>query len=332
MPLKSRSTGLLTADEWLDLPDAPEDGIVFGNDDEALIESSSKNLIEGPPKNFKTALVMSLLLRASKGETAYSQLPLYSRKPRHVLYLHGELSKRQIRKRTAAAARGMAGPFNNFLQVRDLDAHLINNPGQTIIKRYVQQARERFGPAGDIDVVFDPWQSFIKGHDENNFMEISKATGFIDQMIVDHRLTVWIPTHTGKDGSRGTRGHSSINGWRDALIKTQRKNDILTVTVEPRWAAPQEPFTLRFDDGQMISSDGLKWSPRAKEVREVIGKHGSGGVICRATLGSILKLDSDQLRKLLYALKRERAITYSDSSVTIYAESPLDDAPGRNPQ
>lgn len=314
MPPKSRSTGLLTADEWIELPDEPIEGVVFGSPDEEIIEDGSKNIVEGNPKAFKTTFVQSLLLPASKGQTSYPQMPLFS-KPRRVLYLHGEMSKRQIKKRTSCAARGLGRPLNNFLQVRDLDAHLINSNGQTVIERYVREA-------APTDIVFDPWQSFIRGHDENNFVEVSKATSFIDRLIVEHSLTVWLPTHTGKDATKGTRGHSSIDGWRDAKIKLVRKNDLLTVTVEPRWAPPLEPFTLRFEDGQMVPTNGQKWSPQAKRIRAIAQEH--GGTVSRQILGTALSLEPEALRKVLYRVSRDGAISYSDTEVKVRAESPLD--------
>lgn len=308
--LKSRSTGVLSAQEWLDLADDPTDGIVFGTSEDEIIEMGTKNAIEGSPKCFKTTFLLTLLLAASKGKTAYPAMPLFGLKPRRVLYFHGEMSKRQIKKRTIGTSRGLERPLDNFFQVRDLDAHLLTTPGQGIIKRHIDEI-------GPTDVAFDPWQSFIKGHNENDGQEVSKAANFIDQLILDKDVTVWLPVHTGKDSSRGMRGHSYLEGWRDGKIKLTRNKSTLTVNVEPRSSSAIDPFKLRFDEGQLVScgADGTAWSPQAVKIREVVER--AGGKVRREDVGTALGLEGDALRKALGRAEKDGAIIVSSGHIAL---------------
>ena len=91
-------------------------------------------------------------------------------------------------------------------------------------------------------LVIDPWQSFISGYDENSFEHTSQATNFLDQLSVEQGgLTIFMPVHTGKDQSKGARGHSSLAGWRDTLIRlipVAKDDKSIKVQIRPRWGQP----------------------------------------------------------------------------------------------
>ena len=239
---------ILTAQEWIDLElSNDEQGVVLGTTQNALVRPATKNLIVAPEKSFKTTFLLRLMAGLSCGETVFPMLPV-ARK-RRVLYLHGELSTAEIKDRTRPAFSDLSEPYTEFFQGRMIDGHLIEESGQKSITEILRGYRPD-------DLVIDPWQSFIQGYDENSFKDMSKAISFCNQLIEDSAITLWIAFHFGKEASRGPRGHSSINGWRDTLFKLRRDGDCATVTVEPRWATPPKPFWLRRTGGTMALETG----------------------------------------------------------------------------
>jgi hypothetical protein len=302
---------ILTAEQWLTLPmDTDEERIVLGSASQPIIRTLTKNLIEGPEKSFKTSFLLRLMLGVSCGLTVYSPLPVL--RPRKVLYIHGELSRPEIQERTRSAVVGLKRPLDNFFQVRDLRVHLIQHDNQ----RHLREIIEEVEPD---DLVLDPWQSFIVGHDENEYKEVSRACAYLDRLIEDYGLTVHLATHTGKDRRRGTRGHSVLAGWRDTLTKLERGNGQarVTVNIEPRWAAPVNPFTLEFNGGTLIEP-GFTISPftkQAEAIRAVVTMN--GGKATREMVSQALGIGAVALRQALKRASDSGAIKLVDEDVTL---------------
>jgi hypothetical protein len=306
--MNAKTTGIMTAEEWLDRNfELSETDIIIGSTNQAIIRPLTKNIIEGSWKSFKTTFALRLMLGLSCGETVFEKLPVL--RCRKALYVHGELSPPEIRERTQSAVVGLPRPLDNFLEVRDLRIHLIQPQGQSQLREILDKARPD-------DLVLDPWQSFIIGSDENEFRDMSQATRFIDNLIADYSLSVHICTHTGKDPTRGTRGHSVIAGWRDTLIKLERKgSELVTVTIEPRWAARVEPFNLKFTYGTLLDTDAELFTKQARDIRRVITTN--GGRASKEQVGTALSLDGDALRKALSRAAMRRAIVVNGDDVTL---------------
>jgi hypothetical protein len=165
------------------------------------------------------------------------------------------------------------------------------------------------------DLVLDPRQGFIPGLDENEFRDVSKATHFMDQLIEDFGVTIYLVTHTGKDHSRGTRGHSSLNGWRDTLFALDRKNGLVTVTVQPRWAAPVEPYNLEFRDGTVWSTEKSGFTRQANDIRKFL--ENSHGHSTKERIGAHLNKNGDALRKALKRAVEANAIAIDGNQVRL---------------
>ena len=301
---------ILTAEQWLDFPTGTDEKrIVIGSTTQPTIRTQTKNLIEGTEKSFKTSFLLRLMLGLSCGTTVYSPLPVI--RARKVLYIHGELSPPEIKERTKSAVEGLS-PLNNFFQGRDFRAHLIESAGQAVLRRLI----EKVNPD---DLVLDPWQSFIIGRDENEYKEISIACRFLDRVIEDHKLTVYLPTHTGKDPRRGTRGHSVLAGWRDTLIRLKRAKteSKVSVTVEPRWAAPLDPFTLKFEQGTLVDPGYpiCSFTKQAEAIRQIIISQ--NGKATRDEVGRALGLGADALRQALKRAADSGAVTLTGEEVTL---------------
>jgi hypothetical protein len=309
----------LTADDWASADFSNEDaGAIIGldnPDDEAIVGAKTKNMVEAPEKSFKTASLMRMLIGASVGKTVYPMLPF----PRStfVYYMHGELSRREIKKRTKSAMQDLSGPFTNFHQGRKGKSHFIDADGQQVLHDLIAR-RVKHAPAGMARVfVPDPWQSFITGYDENSFKDMSKATDFLDSLIEEFNLTMFLPIHLGKDHSKGARGHSTIAGWRDTRFRLEPNDpdepEYVTVTVTPRWGGRLEPFILRFNEGTMWPE--AKFRPQVTSIRKYVKTN--GGRVSTKALGSFLNLKEDSLRKALKRASDEGAIVVQGDEVTL---------------
>ena len=304
-------TRILTAEEWLTLDtNTDERSVVIGSSSQPIFRKFTKNLVEAPEKSFKTSFLLRLKLGVSQGITVYSALPVLC--SRRVLYVHGELSKPEIKERTASGVVSLSHPLDNFFQERDPRIHLIVESGQDQLRRMIDEVEPE-------DLVLDPWQAFIVGYDENEYKDVSRACNFVDRLIDEYKLTVDIATHTGKDPTRGTRGHSYLAGWRDTLTKLARPNgrSNVKVTVDPRWAAPLAPFTLEFKDGTLIEPGYTlpSFTRQVQSIRDVV--EASGGKVTRDVIGKALSLTPNALRQALKRASDSGAIKLNGEDVTL---------------
>jgi hypothetical protein len=310
-PKASPRSRILTAQEWMDLDLSGEEGTaIIGTRQNPLIRPGSRNFIEAAEKSFKTTFALKLALGLARGLTVFTELPIPERQ--RTLYLHGELGLAEIKARTIDAAQNLTGPWENMMQGRDLVAHLIEVEGQRAIRRLVEEHEPQI-------LVLDPWQSFITGYDENSFEHMSKATKFIDRLIEEFGVTVFLPIHLGKDPQRGARGHSTLAGWRDTRIQLRRHGQAITVTMEPRWATPPGPFVLDFEDGTLWSKGSPSWAGKTAKIRAFV--ESQNGITARKALEQHLGGSSDSVRKALDRAKRTGAIEIVDDVVRLPAKN-----------
>jgi RecA-family ATPase len=239
--------------------------VLIGTPSNSIIRPGTKNIVLAPEKTFKTTTVLRLAIGMASDYTVFPSLPV-ARAVR-VLYIHGEMTPKELDERRRAALRdiplkALAVGKSNFIDGRSLDAHLVNTPGQEAIRRVVRELNPNV-------LVLDPWQSFIAGCDENLFKDVSNATSFLDHLIAEQQgMTVLLVVHLGKNAGRGARGHSSLSGWRDTLIQLTKKDDkTIKVEVRPRWGEPAS-FKLKFDHGTMIEE--RLFSPQSARIRKFL--------------------------------------------------------------
>jgi hypothetical protein len=96
-PPKSDRRFILTLHEWSCVEFDSDDVPILGTSQNAVVRPGTKNIVEAAEKSFKTSLLYPLALGLACGETVYSELPVS--RAYKVLYLHGELSKREIAER-----------------------------------------------------------------------------------------------------------------------------------------------------------------------------------------------------------------------------------------
>ena len=298
---------VLSAEDWLNANfSVVESEVIVGTCETPLIRPLTKNLIQAPEKAFKTTFLMRLAMGISTGETVFSSLPVP--RPHRVLYLHGELSPAELKQRLKEASVGLKRPLDNFFQGRSLNANLLTSKGQDAILELGKQYEPEI-------VAFDPWQSFIPGADENVFKDVSIATAFMDKLIAEYAVTIFLAIHEGKDSSRGARGHSSLAGWRDTLFALRRKGTTLTVGVEPRWASPPEDLKLTFRDGTLWEGGAQGWKKQEEKIRALL--MANNGQLTRAQVGLGLGLDDSALRMALKRAHEHHAIELDGETVRL---------------
>jgi hypothetical protein len=303
----SKDRLIMSAEEWLNADFSDEESeVLIGSPCNALVRPLTKNLIQAPEKAYKTTLLLRLTLGLSSGETVFPSLPVC--RPQRVLYLHGELNSAELKERLRDAAQGLSRPLDQFFQGRSLTASLVTDEGQEVIRKLVEQFHPNV-------FVLDPWQSLIAGAEENSFKEMSVATRFLDQLIEDYGLTLFIAVHEGKDSSRGARGHSVIGGWRDTRFALKRNGTGLTVGVDPRWGTPPKPLKLNLRAGTLWEDNAPKWTKQAVSIRKLIEVN--GGSVTRDQLALGLELDEGALRMALSRAHASGAIEVDGDSIRL---------------
>lgn len=302
---------IMSAEEWLTADFQSQDSeMLIGTPGNALVRPLTKNLIQAPEKAYKTTFLLRLTLGLSSGETVFPSLPVC--RPQRVLYLHGELNPPELKERLRDAAQGLARPLEQFFQGRSLTASLVTEEGRRVIRELVEEYKPNV-------LVIDPLQSSIAGADENSFKEMSGATKFLDQLIEDHGLTLFIAVHEGKDAKRGARGHSVLAGWRDTRFVLKRNGTGLAVGVDPRWGTPPKPLKLTLCGGTLWEGNAPKWTNQAVSIRKLI--EANAGSVTREQLKFGLELDDSGLRMALKRAQESGAIDVDGEFVRLPVNS-----------
>ncbi len=142
----------------------------------------------------------------------------YKSKPCNVLYcalegeggIAGRISAFRIRhKKTAASVRYLVQPFN-LLQSTDITD--------------LAQAIKASGQGAEV-VILDTLNRATPGADENDSKSMGQIIATSKQLQTLVGGLVLLVHHTGKDTSKGLRGHSSLYAALDAAIEVRRDGD-----------------------------------------------------------------------------------------------------------
>jgi len=276
--------------------------VLIGSPTGVIVRPSTKTIIEGAEKSFKTTLMYRQAMGMAFGHTVYSKLPVAQAVK--VLYLHREIVVSELDERRDAAISTIPQELLDardefFLDGRSVDAHLIREKGQAAIRTLVRRHRPGL-------LVIDPWQQFIEGYDENSFKDTSQATEFMDRLIFEvPGMAIFLVAHQGKDRTRGMRGHSSLAGWRDNLIRVRRESKTslkATVSVSPRWTMAPFDFRVRLASGTMVEDE---FSPQTNNIREFVRAKGSAS---RTDIQAFLGISQEASKKAIQRAVDEQGI------------------------
>ncbi len=202
---------LLTADEVAALP--PIRWRVKG-----VIPADGMAAVYGPSASGKSFLTLDMLAAIADGREWYG----YRCNPAPVVYvcLEGEagLSQRlqairaRFGKDVGASMRFVTAPFQL------LDSNKVNELASVILDA---------GGAGAV-VVLDTLNRATPGADENSSQDMGRAVAASKALQARLGGLVILVHHTGKDATRGMRGHSSLFAALDAVVEVSRDGEART--------------------------------------------------------------------------------------------------------
>jgi len=108
-------------------------------------------------------------------------------------------------------------------------------------------------------VVFDTWSRSMPGGDENGAADTTQAIGVADRIRDELGAAVIAIHHTGKDPTKGARGHSSLFAAADAVITVADRVATIEKSRDGN-TGEQFPFDLQVvelgtdDDGEPVTS------------------------------------------------------------------------------
>jgi ABC-type dipeptide/oligopeptide/nickel transport system ATPase component len=222
-----------SADEFESLP-MPVGGKfkITSDDDFAAQESNLKWLVKG----FLPKANLGVLFGESGSGKSFAMLDLSAAICRGLEFWNGHrVSKGRVlyvvaegvsgfRQRIKAYCHQQAIPRIGMDVIYDITPNLTNVAQITDLISEIRQ-RESY----DL-IVMDTFAQVMAGADENNGLDVGNALAQCKRIANRCGAMVLLVHHSGKDASKGSRGHSSIKAACDVEIKVERSNDTRSIT------------------------------------------------------------------------------------------------------
>lgn len=180
----------------------------------------------GAPGGSKTFVSLELSLAVGSGTPWRG---LRTRRGR-VVYIAAEGAS-GLRNRVTAARRRLA-----LGDPRSVEFYLIPDvvrlvDGSDDVERLVETIRVAI-PAGVVDLfVLDTLSRAIAGRDENSAADMTEAIARADRLRSEFGAAVLLVHHSGKDETRGARGHSSLRAALDTELEVRKLGDSFALTL-----------------------------------------------------------------------------------------------------
>lgn len=228
-------TGLETASpEEFEVLEMPKGGKfkITSDDDFAAQESNLKWLVKG----FLPKANLGVLFGESGSGKSFAMLDLSAAICRGMEFWNGHrVTKGRVlyvvaegvsgfRQRIKAYCHQQAIPRIGMDVIYDVTPNLTNVAQITDLISEIRQ-REPY----DL-IVMDTFAQVMAGADENNGQDVGNALAQCKRIASRSGAMVLLVHHSGKDASKGSRGHSSIKAACDVEIKVERSNDTRSIT------------------------------------------------------------------------------------------------------
>ncbi len=187
---------------------------------EAVLPVQGVGVVYGPPQSGKSALVLSLVDALSHGKR------WFDREVKQLGVWYGALEGQSgLRQRVDALEVHAGAPLPKSAKFLFDALNLMNEDDVAALKTKIRAH-------GGADVlVIDTLACAMAGGDENSSRDMGKVVAAAKELQTLTGGLVLIVHHTGKDASRGMRGHSSLLAALDVAIHVQRFDDHRTWTL-----------------------------------------------------------------------------------------------------
>lgn len=203
---------LLTREELRDLP--PAEWLIAG-----ILPEASLALLYGMWATLKSFLALDFMLSIASGRDWQQR----QTKQGSVVYLVGEGVRGLPNRIDAWERRHGPVPSGSFHTV-PLAANLLRGDEADRLERTLADVQDlRL-------IVFDTYARHMPGGDENGPRDSGTVIAAIDRLRQNHNATALVIHHSGKDESKGERGHTSLPGAADVRMRLTRKGMSLSLT------------------------------------------------------------------------------------------------------
>ena len=249
---------------------------------DSLWFNSGVGILGGHAKVCKTQLAAEIAIAVASGHHALGRLPVSS--PGPVLFYGAEDALPMLRKRfdDLALARNLSlDTIPLFL----LDVPLLSLDRTDHLHR-LRAAVKLLHPRL---LILDPLVRIAR-LDENSAADVSALLGALRAMQRDFDLALLLVHHARKsraqNPAQALRGSSDISAWSDTNLYLSRKDHLLTLQVEHRFAAPPLPLHLKltaepamhlsiinFDSSDSYDSHPQSLDPLQQQLLNLLSPH-----------------------------------------------------------
>lgn len=193
----------------------PMEPLIYG-----VLDKRTVNIVAGWRASFKSFLVLDFALCLATGKP---WLDRQAQRAKHVLYVVGEgaygLDKRVSAWEVAWRRDTSTAPIT-FMEARDLW-----RGGRP----YLYDVEAVCRSLGADVLIFDTLSTVFPGADDNSSADMPALVGALTDTRGEIDGTVILVHHTGKDQSRGARGHSSLEGNVDQVLAVSAEERLVTL-------------------------------------------------------------------------------------------------------
>ena len=210
---------------------------------DGLVPEKSLVVAFGPPKAFKSFLVLSLALHVADDRAWFG----HAVKQGAVVYIAGEgTGGLSTRLRAMRTAHGISIDAPLYIIRR-----AVNFRDHNAVTALAKLIRETVGEGVPIRmVVIDTLARAMPGADENSAQEVGLVIAECDWLKDELDTTAFLVHHSGKDETKGARGTSALRGAWDTAFEIRsagRARAVMTV-VDQKEAEAGQRMVFRMDE------------------------------------------------------------------------------------
>lgn len=213
-----------------------------------LIPSDSLVMLYGQPSSYKSFLALDAALTLASGVPGWG-MPADDQRP--VVFVAGEgpRSIARLRRPSWRLARNVAGPMPFHLVIK-MPVAAMDETVQAFVASIKHQG---IHPAV---VVIDTLAKFMLGLNENDARDCGTAIAALEYIRRTLRCSVLVVHHSGKDGEKGARGSSALNGGFDTTheVVAHKATRALAVYNRKQKDADERPQPWMFEGKEIGTS------------------------------------------------------------------------------